>query len=116
MGNSCSRRGRHADASGLPYALLENGDEELRIRVLARPADSPGRRHHLAPYDVQANLRPFALARDALGFREHEMGRAKVVHLEDSIRIKRAIGGPKYLSHLSLLRELQEERRRQGLD
>ena len=42
--------------------------------------------------------------------------RAKVVHLEDSIRIKRAIGGPKYLSHLPLLRELQEERRKQGLD
>jgi hypothetical protein len=39
----------------------------------------------------------------------------KVVHLEDSIRIKRAIGGPKYLSHLPLLLELQEERRKQGL-
>jgi hypothetical protein len=28
----------------------------------------------------------------------------KVVHVEDSIRIKRAIGGPKYLSHHPLLR------------
>lgn len=41
---------------------------------------------------------------------------AKVVHLDDSIRIKRAIGGPKYLSHLPLLREVQEQRRAQGLD
>lgn len=41
---------------------------------------------------------------------------AKVVHLDDSIRIKRAIGGPKYLSHLPLLREVQEERRARGLD
>lgn len=39
----------------------------------------------------------------------------KVVHLEDSIRIKRAIGGPKYLGHLPLLRELQRQRREQGL-
>lgn len=42
--------------------------------------------------------------------------RAKAVHLEDSIRIKRAIGGPKYLSHLPLLREVQEQRRARGLD
>jgi hypothetical protein len=42
--------------------------------------------------------------------------RAKVVHLEDSIRIKRAIGGAKYLSHLPLLRELQQQRHNQGLD
>lgn len=41
---------------------------------------------------------------------------AKVVHLDDSIRIKRAIGGPKYLSHLPLLREVQEQRRALGLD
>lgn len=41
---------------------------------------------------------------------------AKVVHPDDSIRIKRAIGGPKYLSHLPLLREVQEERRARGLD
>ena len=40
----------------------------------------------------------------------------KVVHLEDSIRIKRAIGGPKYLGHLPLLRQLQRQRRQQGLD
>jgi len=42
--------------------------------------------------------------------------RAKVVHLEDSIRIKRAIGGTKYLEHLPLLRELQRQRREQGLE
>jgi hypothetical protein len=41
---------------------------------------------------------------------------AKVVHLDDSIRIKRTIGGTKYLSHLPLLRELQRQRREQGLD
>jgi hypothetical protein len=41
---------------------------------------------------------------------------AKVVHLDDSIRIKRAIGGPKYLSHLPLLRDLQRQRRASGLD
>ena len=41
---------------------------------------------------------------------------AKVVHLDDGIRIKRAIGGPKYLSHLPLLREVQEQRRAKGLD
>lgn len=41
---------------------------------------------------------------------------AKAVHLEDSIRIKRAIGGTKYLSHLPLLREVQEQRRARGLD
>jgi hypothetical protein len=47
-----------------------------------------------------------------------EIGEAtvKAVHLEDSIRIKRAIGGPKYLDQLPLLREVQEERRRSGLD
>lgn len=41
---------------------------------------------------------------------------AKVVHLDDSIRIKQAIGGPKYLGHLPLLREVQAQRRAKGLD
>jgi hypothetical protein len=41
---------------------------------------------------------------------------AKAVYLDDSIRIKRAIGGPKYLGHLPLLREVQRERRARGLD
>ena len=40
----------------------------------------------------------------------------KLIHLEDSIRIKRTLGGPKYLSHLELLRETQEQRRARGLD
>lgn len=40
----------------------------------------------------------------------------KVVHVDDSIRIKRAIGGTKYLSHLPLLRDLQRQRREQGLE
>lgn len=41
---------------------------------------------------------------------------AKAVHLEDSLRIKRTIGGTKYLGQLPLLRELQRQRREQGLD
>lgn len=41
---------------------------------------------------------------------------AKVVNVDDSIRIKRAIGGPKYLAHLPLLRELQRRRRDRGLE
>jgi hypothetical protein len=39
----------------------------------------------------------------------------KVAHLDDILRNKQAIGGPKYLSHLPLLRELQRSRRKQGL-
>jgi len=42
--------------------------------------------------------------------------KAKAVHLEDSIRIKRTIGGTKYLGHLPLLRDVQRQRREQGLD
>lgn len=43
---------------------------------------------------------------------DFEIGGAhvKVIHPDDSIRIKRTIGGPKYLSHLPLLRELQQRR------
>jgi hypothetical protein len=40
----------------------------------------------------------------------------KVAHLDDILRNKQAIGGPKYLSHLPLLRDLQRRRREQGLD
>lgn len=40
----------------------------------------------------------------------------KVIHLDDSIRIKRAIGGTKYLGHLPLLRDLQRQRRARGLE
>jgi hypothetical protein len=49
---------------------------------------------------------------------EIEIGglKAMAIHLDDSIRIKRAIGGPKYLSHLPLLRDVQRQRREQGLD
>ena len=39
----------------------------------------------------------------------------KVAHLDDILRNKQAIGGPKYLSHLPLLRDLQRTRRKQGL-
>ena len=38
-----------------------------------------------------------------------------VVDLEDSIRIKKTVGGVKYLAHIPLLRELQRQRREQGL-
>ncbi len=41
--------------------------------------------------------------------------KVKVAHLDDMLRNKQAIGGPKYLSHLPLLRELQRRRREQGL-
>jgi hypothetical protein len=41
--------------------------------------------------------------------------KVKVAHLDDILRNKEAIGGPKYLSHLPLLRELQRSRRKQGL-
>jgi hypothetical protein len=49
---------------------------------------------------------------------EVEVGelKAKAVHLEDSMRIKRTIGRTKYLGHLPLLRELQRQRREQGFD
>lgn len=39
----------------------------------------------------------------------------KVAHLDDIVRNKEAIGGPKYLSQLPLLRELQRRRREQDL-
>lgn len=42
--------------------------------------------------------------------------KAKAVHLEDSLRIKSAIGGPKYLGHLPLLRDILRQRRARGLD
>jgi len=39
----------------------------------------------------------------------------KVAHLDDILRNKQAIGGPKYLSQLPLLRDLQRRRRERGL-
>lgn len=42
--------------------------------------------------------------------------KTQVVHLDDSMRIKQTIGGSKYLSQLPLLRDLQRQRREQGLD
>jgi hypothetical protein len=41
--------------------------------------------------------------------------KVKVAHPDDILRNKQAIGGPKYLSHLPLIRELQRRRREQGL-
>jgi hypothetical protein len=68
------------DAGGLPPALLANRDPNLKVKVLSRPA--PGRRRgwHASPYDVQMNARPSSIRRDSFGFREKQMGRAKVVH------------------------------------
>ena len=74
---------RFGDAGGLPFALLASRDEQLKVHVLARPKPRANTHHHLSPYDVQANIPPFSLTRDplGLGYREPEMGRAKVVHL-----------------------------------
>lgn len=41
--------------------------------------------------------------------------KVKVANLDDILRNKQAIGGPKYLSHLPLLRDLKRRRREQGL-
>ncbi len=41
--------------------------------------------------------------------------RIKVANLDDILRNKQAIGGPKYPSHLPLLRELRRARHEQGL-
>ncbi len=68
-----------ADASGLPFALNDYGDDELSILVLAKEKKN-GEPHHQCPYDVQANIRPFELERDYLGYSETHMGRAKVLH------------------------------------
>jgi hypothetical protein len=70
-----------ADASGLPEALMEDREPELAVAVLARPKPAESSHWHPSPYDVQANVRPFTLARDAIGFREAQMGRVKVLHL-----------------------------------
>jgi hypothetical protein len=75
-----SRPQANSDASGLPFALLEDRDD-LQIKVLARPKPNSNRKFFLSPYDVQANMGPFVLRNDGLGFRETEMGRAKVLHL-----------------------------------
>ena len=40
----------------------------------------------------------------------------RVASIDDIIRNKKAAGGEKYLSHLSLLRVLRERRREHGLD
>jgi hypothetical protein len=50
-----------ADASGLPFALKDCEEEDLSVLVLARPKVE-GARHHLCPYDVQANVPPFQAA------------------------------------------------------
>ena len=45
---------------------------------------------------------------------ELQATRFRVAWLDDIIRNKEAAGGLKYLSHLPLLRELRERRRRSG--
>ena len=68
----------HADASGLPFALYKNRRSGLKVKALVIAKDQ--KHHHKCPYDVQANIRPFILSHDELGFSEAEMGRAKVYH------------------------------------
>jgi hypothetical protein len=71
------------DASGLPFALMRSRNEDLKVKVLVRPKPESNANHYPSPYDVQANIRPIYISKDplGLGFREPEMGRAKVVHL-----------------------------------
>jgi hypothetical protein len=70
-----------AEASTLPDALLEHS-KDLKVRVLGRLSKPEANSHWcLSPYDVQTNLRPFDLTADELGFREAQMGRAKVIHV-----------------------------------
>ncbi len=73
----------YSDASGLPFALEDRPDDDLRVKVLARHRPGSNRHHYLSPYCVQASTRPFSLTRDplGLGYREADMGRAKVIHL-----------------------------------
>jgi len=95
----------HADASGLPFALLKHRDNDaLAVKALLRPGfdaaeGADGRRP--SPYDVQANIRPFELSRDPLGYRERSMGRAKVFHL-GGIRCK---GNDSVESRMRVLRD-----------
>jgi hypothetical protein len=70
----------YSDASGLPFALLKNRHSGLKIKALVLGKEGK-KHHHKCPYDVQANIRPFVLTHDELGYREAEMGRAKVFHL-----------------------------------
>ena len=71
------------DAEGLPLVLMDTAGGDLRVKVLAQPRPESNPDHHLSPYDVQTNVRPFYLSKDphGLGFREAQMGRAKVVQL-----------------------------------
>ena len=71
------------DASGLPVALLDTPNPDLRVKVLSRPKPAASADYHLTPYCVQPLPRPFYLSKDphGLGFHEAQMGRAKVVHL-----------------------------------
>ena len=73
------------DASGLPVALLDPPNPDLRVRVLSRPKPASSADYHLTPYCVQPLPRPFYLSKDphGLGFHEAQMGRAKVVPSRD---------------------------------
>ena len=71
---------KYADATGLPLAIYKNrNNSKLKIKclVLDKP---PFQNHHICPYDIQANWRPFFLKKDLVGFKEAQMGRAKVLH------------------------------------
>lgn len=87
-----------SEASGLPFAIYKNrNNTKLRIKALVLKR-SPASAHHRSPYDIQANCRPFSLESDNLGYKEPNMGRAKVLHLgglrcdgNESVRSRMAI-------------------------
>lgn len=69
----------HSDASGLPFALYKNKNSRMKIKALVM-RKVRDKNHHKSPYDVQANIRPFELLHDELGYKESQMGGAKVIH------------------------------------
>lgn len=72
VGRPCS------DASGFPFAFRKfKGKLSALVLAKSKPADVP---HHPCPYDIQANIGPFDLKREHLGYSESSMGRAKVIH------------------------------------
>ena len=88
----------YSDASGLPFALSKNVDENLSVCVLAK-SKIDGAAHHLCPYDIQVNIRPLHLKSDALGVFEKHMGRAKVVHFAGL----RAVGSESVVARMQTL-------------
>lgn len=76
-----SSEGDSVETEGVPLALLEQSDDPPAVKVLARPKPDKNSHWQASPYAVRPDLRPFDLRTDALGFREEQMGRAKVFNL-----------------------------------